>query len=191
MQNIGSPKPRFRKTRQQPFTGVPRGPRRKVTHGELLECFWAPGSECPKALNKHSVGHFPAQAHGHSCKWRLGSQTFRRWPMGSPVNGGWDRKLSLSYLGVNSGRFANGYFRNGHFGLQCEERRTFFRGLASGLFFCLSEGSSLFPPFLFLNGAVLGILKVPVRKAPVCVLLKLMEPFCETGERQLAPNSVI
>ena len=29
---------------------------------------------CPKALEKHSVGHFSAQAPGHSRKWRQGSQ---------------------------------------------------------------------------------------------------------------------
>ena len=68
-----------------------------------IECFWAPGLECPKecllsafwrffspksakstqkahfgalrarcpkALEKRSVGHFPARGPGHSCKWR-------------------------------------------------------------------------------------------------------------------------
>ena len=30
--------------------------------------------KCPKALEKHSVGHFPARAPQHSCKWRPGSQ---------------------------------------------------------------------------------------------------------------------
>ena len=29
-------------------TGVLRGPSRKVPHGVLFECFWAPASECPK-----------------------------------------------------------------------------------------------------------------------------------------------
>ena len=33
-------------------------------HGVFFECFWAPGSECPKALKMHSVGHFPARAPG-------------------------------------------------------------------------------------------------------------------------------
>ena len=66
-----------------------------------------------------------------------------------------------------SGRFRNGYFE--YFELQCEERRTFFRGLAGRLF--LSEGSSLFPPFLFLSGGILGTFhrfsKYPFAKYPV------------------------
>ena len=33
---------------QPPFTGVLRGPGRKVPPGVLFECFWAPGSECPR-----------------------------------------------------------------------------------------------------------------------------------------------
>ena len=85
-----------------PFTGVVRGPGRKVPHGVLLECFWAPGSGCPKeclssafwhvwgskSSKKHSLGHSEpgAQKHSkstpwgtflaldHSCKWRTGSQ---------------------------------------------------------------------------------------------------------------------
>ena len=80
-----------------PFTGGPRGLGQKVPHRVLFECFWAPGSECPKEcfsrafghfwgskstksfgalharcpkpLKKHSVGHFPARAPGHSCEW--------------------------------------------------------------------------------------------------------------------------
>ena len=31
-----------------PFTGVLRGPGRKVPPGVFFQCFWAPGSECPK-----------------------------------------------------------------------------------------------------------------------------------------------
>ena len=58
--------------------------------------------------------------------------------------------------GVEGGRFANRYFRNGYFEFQCEEGRTIFRGLAGRLF--LSEGSSLFPPFLCLYGGVPGTL---------------------------------
>ena len=39
----------LRKLRSQPpFTGVPRGPGRKVPHGVFFDWFWAPGSECPK-----------------------------------------------------------------------------------------------------------------------------------------------
>ena len=85
-----------------PFTGVPKGPGRKVARGVRFECSWAPGSKCPKecfltdfwhswgctqkslsgalrarcpkALKKHSAGHFPARPPGHSCKWRPGSQ---------------------------------------------------------------------------------------------------------------------
>ena len=38
-------------------------PRRQCKRWRVLfECFWATGSECPKALKKHAVGHFPARA---------------------------------------------------------------------------------------------------------------------------------
>ena len=40
----------------------------------LFECFLA-DLVLKKALKKHSVGHFPGRAPGHSCKWRPGSQT--------------------------------------------------------------------------------------------------------------------
>ena len=40
--------------------------------------FGAIGARRPKALKKHSVGHFPARAPGHSRKWRPGSQGFLR-----------------------------------------------------------------------------------------------------------------
>ena len=89
-----------------PFTGVPRGPRRKLPHRVLFDCFCAPGSECPtecflivfwrfwaqkapkntqKALfgalrarcSKALKKQFPARAPGHSCKWRPGSQPIR------------------------------------------------------------------------------------------------------------------
>ena len=33
---------------QPPFTGVLRGPGRRVPPGVFFECFGAPGSECPK-----------------------------------------------------------------------------------------------------------------------------------------------
>ena len=52
------------------------------------------------------------------------------------------------------GRFVNGYLRSAHFEFQCEERRTFFRGLTGRLL--LSEGSRVSPPCLFLSGGVLG-----------------------------------
>ena len=32
-----------------PFTSLPKGPGRKVPHGVLFECIWAPDSECPKS----------------------------------------------------------------------------------------------------------------------------------------------
>ena len=59
-----------------PFTGVPRGPGQKVPHGVFFEWFRAPGSECPKALKKHSVRHFSARDPKHSCKWLPGSQLY-------------------------------------------------------------------------------------------------------------------
>ena len=36
--------------------------------------FGALRARLPKALGKHSLGHFPARAPEHSCKWRPGSQ---------------------------------------------------------------------------------------------------------------------
>ena len=93
-----------------PCTGVPRGPGRKVLHGVLFECFWAPASECntecflsalwrflspktcQKALKKHSLGHSEpsAQKHSKSTPW----STFRPGPLGTLVNGGRDRNPS-------------------------------------------------------------------------------------------------
>ena len=35
------------------------------------------------------------------------------------------RQKAVAVSGICSGRFANGYFGNGHFEFQCEERRTF------------------------------------------------------------------
>ena len=64
---------------RRPFTGMPMGPRPKVPQRVLLASFWPSGSECPKsaptqktlgalfralqarwpkALQKHSLGHF-------------------------------------------------------------------------------------------------------------------------------------
>ena len=68
-----------------------QGPGPESAPRKAFECFWqlsgfwvlfepqkcqkAFRARCPKALKKHSVvGHFPAWASGHSCKWRPGSQ---------------------------------------------------------------------------------------------------------------------
>ena len=103
-------KPLFLRS-QPPFTGVVRGPGRKVPHGVLFECFWAPGSECPKKcflsafwhflaqksakkhLKKHSLGHSEpgAQKHSKSTPWG----TFRPGPLSTPVKSVWDRKNNL------------------------------------------------------------------------------------------------
>ena len=78
------------------------------------------------------------------------------------------------------GRFANRCIRNQYFEFQCKERRTFFRGLAGRVF--LSEGSSHFPPFLFLSGGVLGTLhgfsKYPFTKYPFASLWHLVVWEC-------------
>ena len=58
-----------------PFTGVPRGPGRKVPDRALFECFWAPASECSKECFLSVFWHFWA----------------------TPVNGGWDRNLSAPH----------------------------------------------------------------------------------------------
>ena len=96
------------------------------------------------------------------------------------------------------------YFRNGHFEFQCEERHTFFRGLAGRPF--LSEGSSLFLPFLFLTGGFLGTFhgfsKYPFAKYPFAsfwnsqvnfvgdVLVDLLGPFSlEKAAGQIPPQN--
>ena len=55
-----------------------QGPGLESAPRVLFECFWAPGSECPKALRK-------------STPWG----TFRPGPLGTPVNGGRDRNSCL------------------------------------------------------------------------------------------------
>ena len=101
--------------------------------------------------------------------WYLGDP-FRLFPVMSVFG---FRLFPFSVLGtVFFGRFANGYFRNGSFEFQCEERHTIFRGLAGHLF--LSEGSILFRPSLFLGGGVLGTFhwfsKYPFAKYPFASL---------------------
>ena len=49
----------------------------------LSECIWVLRARCPKALKKHSVGHFPARAPGHSCKWQPGSRDFAKGVAGT------------------------------------------------------------------------------------------------------------
>ena len=62
----------------------------------------------------------------------------------------------LFFIGKGFGRFANGYFGNGYFEFQLEERHTCFRGLAGCLF--LSQGSSFFfLPFPSLVAAFWGL----------------------------------
>ena len=67
--------------------------------------FGALRGKCPKALEKHSVGHFPAWAPEHSCKRRPGSQenpleliktcADSRQAKGGVWNGGgWNRQIS-------------------------------------------------------------------------------------------------
>ena len=92
-----------------PFTGVPKGTGRKVPHGVLFECFWAPALECPKecfssaflallfgakkltqALNKHCLGDSEAGAQKHSKKHSVGH--FPARAPEAPVNGDRDRK---------------------------------------------------------------------------------------------------
>ena len=61
-----------------PFTGVPRRPGRKVPHGVLFECFWAPGSECPKKCFLSVFGHLSGlksfKKHSKNTLWGTPSQ---------------------------------------------------------------------------------------------------------------------
>ena len=62
------------------WVGVPQGVlfgtlgAQKAPKSTQKTLFGALRARCPKALKKHSVGHFPAWSPGHSCKWRLGSK---------------------------------------------------------------------------------------------------------------------
>ena len=49
---------------------------KKTPKSTEKELFGALRGKYPKALKKHSVGHFPAWALGHFCKWQPGSQRF-------------------------------------------------------------------------------------------------------------------
>ena len=61
-----------------PLAGVPRGPGRKVPHGVHFECFWAPGSGCPKECFLSAVWRFlipkSAKKHSKSTPWGTPSQ---------------------------------------------------------------------------------------------------------------------
>ena len=74
-----------------PCTGVPQ----RVPSECFLALFAPKGTQeallaalrarCPEALKKHFMGHFPARAPGHSCKWRPESQLLISscWPLNS------------------------------------------------------------------------------------------------------------
>ena len=61
-----------------PITGVLRGPGRKVPHGVLFECSWAPGSECPTECFLSAFWRFlspkSAKKHSKSTSWGTPSQ---------------------------------------------------------------------------------------------------------------------
>ena len=94
---------------QPPFTGVLRGPGRKVPPGVLFECFWAPGSECskecllsvfwrflgPKTPKNTQKALFGALG-GRGPKALKKHSGFRPGPLSTPVNGGWDRNPRIS-----------------------------------------------------------------------------------------------
>ena len=71
------------------------GTRPGVPQRVLFECFWALSGlkKGQKALKKHSLGQFAAGAQ--NCSKSTPCGTFRPGPLGTPVNGGRDRKLSM------------------------------------------------------------------------------------------------
>ena len=68
-----------------PFTGVLRGPGRKVPPGVLFECFWALGAGAQKHLKSTPGG------------------TLQPGPLSTPANGGRDRKIWVSDLQTHPG----------------------------------------------------------------------------------------
>ena len=77
-----------------PFTGVLRGPGRKVPSRVLFQCFWAPGSECPKECFLSAFWRFLGPA-GAPKYWKsTPGGTFRPGPLSAPVNGGPDRNCT-------------------------------------------------------------------------------------------------
>ena len=105
--------------KRPPFTGVPRRPGLKVPHGVLFELFWAPASEwrvlfeCfsavlgpkkrQKALKKHSLGH--SEAGAQNCSKSTPWGTFRPGRLGTPANGGRNRKKGGGFLYTFFGLF--------------------------------------------------------------------------------------
>ena len=106
-----------------PFTGVLRGPGRKVPPGVLFERFWATGCEYPqKVLFECFLAFFSpknAKKHSKSTLWGTRRQVPKntqkalrgalQWPgpLSTPVNGGRDHKTCESmepffnFLGVS------------------------------------------------------------------------------------------
>ena len=93
-----------------------RGPGRKVPPGVLFQCFWAPGSECPRECFLALLGPKNAKKHSKSTLWGTRSQvpkthtekalrggTFRPGPLSTPVNGGPDRKVFMCFSFPDSG----------------------------------------------------------------------------------------
>ena len=91
------------------------------------------------------------------------------------------------------GRLANGYFVNRHFEFQCAREMHIFRELAGRLF--LTEGSSLFPPFLSLKGSLLGTFhgfsKYPFAKYVFELLIFLGNPRRKPGNSHSAFSSLL
>ena len=92
-----------------PFTGVLRGPGRKVPHGVLFgqflgtclgvpqrvlfDCFF--GVFWAQSAKKHSLGH--SEAGAQNCPKRTPWGTFRPGPRSTPVNGGRDRNHTVNW----------------------------------------------------------------------------------------------
>ena len=76
--------------------------------GTQKALFGALQARCRKSLKKHSVGHFKAQAPGHSCESRPGSQEKRQDSADLGVAGG------VPKLTMNTVRFEIIIFLNSH-----------------------------------------------------------------------------
>ena len=95
-----------------------------MPHGVLFECFWAPGSECPKECFWAFSSPKKAKKHSKSTLWGTPSQVPKNTqkalrgalsgpgPKSTPVNGGRDRKTRHFSGGLDSHALGEGRYRS-------------------------------------------------------------------------------